>query len=334
MPCRSGAKKATIIASSGGTNAKGAHIVTPKSILLCRDHDSTLYEQLAMDTVRIKFNAIWDCTATDVLLPTGLVFEHVQFDPAIIRNWLRHNEANMGGLLFPGTYLDVDSQHPRIRILKQNPTDAESATMRADITLHIFRRQVGEASELQPFDPAVWSPEAYDMWRLMHAETAPALEEECDYRAGTCKKKLPRGACLLFRRMMHTHFADCGWVFSDKIWRGFGLGRMMMVPSSGHEIASFMHRLLVGMFLQYNASDEPPPPASLPPLYNPATMGSGQRVCAQCLAFRLGSGLMMRCPCREVYYCSKECQLKDWKVHRTVCGAGGGKQVAKGGGRS
>lgn len=312
MPSTKRTHQAKLISSSGGTNEKGAHIITPKSILLCKDRD-TLYHQLAMDTVRIKFNAIWDYTITNVALPTKLIFEHVQFDAVVIRNWLRYNETDLGGLLFPGSFLDVDSQHPRIRILKHGPTDVDSASMQADITLHIFRREIGESSELQPFDPAVWSLEAYETWRFMHEEVAPALEEECDSR--DCSS-FPRGACALFRRMMHAHFTDCGWVFSDGIWVGFGLGTLIHKDYIG-----FMHKLLVGMFLQYNASNEPQPDASLPPLYNPATVGSGQRVCAKCLIFRLGSGQMMRCPCREVYYCSKECQLKDWKVHKAVCGA-------------
>jgi hypothetical protein len=66
--------------------------------------------------------------------------------------------------------------------------------------------------------------------------------------------------------------------------------------------------------------DEGRPPV-LPPLYSPVAQSDGCRICAQCLTFRVGHGRMMRCPCHRVYYCSKECQRTDWKVHRLVCDA-------------
>ena len=109
---------------------------------------------------------------------------------------------------------------------------------------------------------------------------------------------------------MHTHFNDFGLVFGT-MWRGFGLGEMV-----NETLKDFMRGILMDMFMTYNTKSAPP---QLPPLFNAHTVRSGQRVCAKCMAFRLGSGRMMRCPCHQVYYCSRACQKADWKVHRVVC---------------
>ena len=93
----------------------------------------------------------------------------------------------------------------------------------------------------------------------------------------------------------------------------------------------FMFNVLMEMFARYNnnnnnknkvADEVLTTTTTLPPLFNASTIkGSGQHICAKCLTYKLGSGKMMRCPCREVFYCCRECQKKDWKVHRLVCEA-------------
>jgi hypothetical protein len=40
------------------------------------------------------------------------------------------------------------------------------------------------------------------------------------------------------------------------------------------------------------------------------------RVCACCKDEDLG---FSQCPCKQVSYCSKECQKQHWKEHRKVC---------------
>ena len=109
---------------------------------------------------------------------------------------------------------------------------------------------------------------------------------------------------------MHTHFADFGLVFG-MLWWEFGLRAMV-----GADLHDFMREALTRMFVVYHSGAIP----LLPPLFNPATMGSGQRICAKCLTFRLGTGHMMRCGrCRQVYYCTVACQKADWKAHRITC---------------
>ncbi|XP_061174576.1 uncharacterized protein LOC133183660 isoform X2 [Saccostrea echinata] len=44
----------------------------------------------------------------------------------------------------------------------------------------------------------------------------------------------------------------------------------------------------------------------------------------KCKMCKQGKQTMKRCTrCREVYYCSRECQAKDWPVHRTMCSVTG-----------
>lgn len=41
--------------------------------------------------------------------------------------------------------------------------------------------------------------------------------------------------------------------------------------------------------------------------------GAGCRVCKKTRKLKLCGG------CKEVYYCSRECQCKDWLEHKAVC---------------
>jgi hypothetical protein len=299
-------QKHRIISSSTGTNAKGGHIITPDSVLsYVINDDPTVYKSLVSDTTRFLFNSTWTHSMKNVNLPIQRLFDHVPIAPPLIRQWLKSTDGKMGGLLLPGFYTDVDSKDPRIHIVKQGQSSA--TTIQADVILHIFRRELDPSPELQPFDPAVWNPDAYEAWEYMHTEFAPMFEEECDAKNSP---KLPHNICTLFRRVMRTHFADCGLIYSEKIWLEFGLQEMV-------NNTRFMQKMLAELFWTYIVAPEPP---SLPPLFNAVTVGSDQRICAKCLSFRLGSGQMMRCPCHQVYYCSKACQNADWKVHRVVCG--------------
>ena len=40
-----------------------------------------------------------------------------------------------------------------------------------------------------------------------------------------------------------------------------------------------------------------------------------EKECASCHI----NGSTKECPCKQVYYCSKECQKKDWHIHKSIC---------------
>lgn len=264
---------------------------------------------LSADSISFLINPLWDYTMEDVPLRVQHIFEHVPIHPSFIKHWLKYEDGKLGGLLFPGSHMDVGStKEPKIRILKHSPdTEYKNATsIQANISLYVFRREILESSELQPFDPAVWHPEAYESWCYMYDTFADAVGMECD-----ADPQYPTEATLFVRRMMHTHFSDMGMIFSKKIWLDFGLGSM--IHQTPHE---FMRHMLMCMFMAYNSAS-----IDLPPLFNAVTRhGSGRRVCAKCMIFKRGPGKMMRCPCQQVYYCDKTCQREDWKVHKLVCG--------------
>lgn len=322
----------TIVASSSGKDAQGVHIITPASVISYINNSDPpqpnpqVYRTLAADNVSFLINPLWTRSVLDVALPVQTLMDHVSIHPALIRHWI--SQENQGGLFFPRLPFDTESRAPSIQILKHcvgpssPPTVACRATgvlnrsppkkvgaaapsIQADLGLFIFRRELRSCQDLQPFDSAVWHPASYEIWVHMHTEFALILDEE--YIA-----LFPSGeACAFFRRMMHTHFADCGLLFGTMWWK-FGLGEML---SDGLYV--FMRGLLTDMFILYHNKTLPP---TLPPLFNAVALGSGQRVCANCLAFRLGTGQMMRCPCHQVYYCSAACQKANWKVHRVMCG--------------
>jgi hypothetical protein len=308
--------KKKIISSSGGVSASGQPVITPVSVITYVEEDgSRVFKSRAADDVCFLMNPLWTHQILNVSLPVARIFEHVPLDHALIRHWINPHSRKMGGLLFPRLPFDTESLVPSIQILKSAvvgiglpPPALLKDTIQADLTLSVFRRELQPSVELQPFDSAVWHPIAYGVWHYFHSEFAPMFEEECD---AAHTSRLPGGACALFRRMMHTHYADCGLIFGSMWWK-FGLGDMV-----GDDMHDFMRGMLVDMYMAYNVAPTPP---ALPPLFNAVTLGSGQRVCAGCMTFRLGTGQMKRCPCQQVYYCSKACQNANWTVHRAVCG--------------
>jgi hypothetical protein len=313
--------KATVIASSHGLNEQGNHLITPDSVLTFVTPDSaTPHQTLAVDTVRVLMNSVFDCYLENVTIPVKCLFDHIPMAPALIRHWLKTSDKLLGGLSFPATHLDVESYAPKLNIEKHTigtKVDPKNNTLQVNITLYILARPALDPSpELQPFDAAVWHPEAYKVWKCLHSELARIFELECDQLTGTGRHRFPTGGATIMRRVMRTHFDDCGLVFG-KIWFDFGLGGMVQVSCF-----DFMLKMLLAMSTRY--IDEPLP---LPPLCNATTVHPGQRICAKCLMFKLGGGQMKRCKCLKIYYCSKECQNADWKTHRVLCKAKGeGKQ--------
>jgi hypothetical protein len=345
-------RKKVIVSSSDGKNAKGGHVLTPTSVISYRFADPTttatatatatagggeVFKARATDTVRFLMNPLWSCEVKDVLLPIQSLFDYVPFDPALIRHWIQCKEyKKMGALMFPRQYQDSESLEPVVQVIRKSTLLPGSASISADVTVSIFRRAIVECADLQPFDASVWhSRSSYNIWCYFHHRFAVTLEEAgsdllLDDPSGGSSSSI----CEFFRRMMHTHFADCGFVFG-KLWCDFGFADMVEMP-----LRIFMFNMLMEMFARYynnknknknKVADEKvltttTTTATLPPLFNASTIkGSGQHICAKCLTYKLGSGKMMRCPCREVFYCCRECQKKDWKVHRLVCEAAAGE---------
>jgi len=180
-----------------------------------------------------------------------------------------------------------------------------------DLTLYLVRRDRLETSpDLQPFDARKWHPVSYAVWRDLYLNLAPVLQREC---ASLGTPAHPFDACIYLRRVMRTHFDDCGLLFS-RIWWDFGFGAM-----AGIDLRTFMRGMITDMFMVYYILPQPPPVRTL---FNPRTCERGQRMCAHCLVLMHGTGRMMRCPCGLVYYCNAACQRADWGVHKKVCGMG------------
>jgi hypothetical protein len=289
-----------IIASSSGTSESGAPIITPVSVLTCKDSaDGSEYQTRAADNIRLTINPVWSYSILGATIPAQSIFDHVPIQHALIRHWLKAAPEQNGGLVFPVPMLDMESLEPRVHIQRRTPPQEKqplpSMMIYVDIHLHLFHRAMPAmegAAELQPFDPAVWRADSYATWRHMHTDLAVVLEEEIEYSG---HHLLPQGENQrsLFRRMMRAHFDDCGLVFGQ-IWHGFGLKTLLPEES----VHTFMRGMLLEMFLSYHAKSTPSLP--LPPCCNAFTVDPGQRICAQCLSFKLGSGLMMRCPCKTV----------------------------------
>jgi hypothetical protein len=324
-----------IIASSDGVNAHGSPIITPASVLSYLDssnpqQDPQVYRSLATDNINFLVNPIWTRSVLNVMLPVQKIFDHVPMNPVLIRHWLKQSNGIQGGLLFPRPPLEYESRTPSIQILKHRvdaaasetgyflhskasgillsrapPTASAAPSIRVDLNLFVFRRELLPCPDLQRFDPAVWHPNSYELWVHLHTMYAPILDEESNGR-------IPPGSTTVFRRIMHTHFEDCGLLFGDMWWK-FGLSDIL----SDSDPYTFMRNTLTDMFLIYTAVPSAP---LLTPFSNAVTMGSGQRICANCLATKMGSAQMMRCKCHQVYYCSTACQKANWKLHREVCG--------------
>jgi hypothetical protein len=319
MPPQQRRIAARIVSSSGGIDAAGKPVITPVSVLNCVDAaDGSEFQTLAVDTVRMTMNPLWSREWSGVALPLSRLFDHVQIAPALIRHWLRTASGDLGGLVFPGSNLCMTSKEPRIQIQKSDRSAAvhgppfDGSLIMVDLDLQVFRRDlsspdIGEG--LPPFDPSIWHRESYERWSVMHARMGPIIEEEARGRATA----IPSGACALFRRMMRAHFDDGALIFGQ-MWWSFGLRDI----AGGESLHDFMRGMLLHMFSSYYARPTTPHTA-LPPCFDTVTVDPAQRVCAECLTFMLGHGRMLRCPCHHVYYCSKACQVANWKVHRVLC---------------
>ena len=309
-------RKTVVVSSSDGRDSKGEHILTPTSILSYHvvendDSASEIFEARAIDTVRFLMHPLWTRNFPRVVLPIQRLLDFVPLHPALIRHWIQSKDDKIGGLIFPRSHRDGESLEATVQVKKRTDLSPPSSVA-VGVRVTIFRREVGVCADLQPFDESVWHKRAsYDIWCHFYHQYAVVLEEESSVLADP---RLPRtGICELFRRMMHTHFADFGFV-CGKLWWDFGFGEMVLEP-----LEHFMFIVLTDIFVKYyKKTTEAQLP--LPPLFNASTLkGSGQHICAKCMMYKLGSGKMMCCPCRQVYYCCSECQKQDWKVHRVVC---------------
>ena len=298
------------VSSSAGVNADtGKMKIHPDSVLTYTSKTG-VHKSLVADSVGMLLNPLWEYNVSRVMLPVQRIFDHVPIAPPLIRVWLKSSDSKIGGLTFPQPHLDVGSKIPKIHINKHDPTtklSEPSIVLLVDIDLYVFCRDLDPSPELQPFDPAVWNPVMYGEWLHLCSSLTPMAEAGFHDTVEGC----PVGGGMLFRRMMRTHFEDFGLIFGSRIWSEFGLGEM--VQTSGRE---FMRTMLLGMYHSYNSD-----PLRLPPLSNVYTIKPGQRVCGKCMIFKLGRDQMMRCPCQQVYYCSKACQKQDWKTHSIICSA-------------
>jgi hypothetical protein len=325
----------TIIASSDGVNVQGAPVITPTSVISYVDdrdpqQNSSVHRSLATDNVTMLVAPMWARSVIGVNLPVQKIFDHVSMNPVLIRHWLKDSSGIQSGLMFPRLPLDFESRILAVQILKHSvngpiksnqisdhhpradgvlrrapPTASTAPSIQADLHLFVFRRELLDHAELDRFDPTGWRPESYATWVDMFVRYAPVLEYEVNGR-------MPRGACVLFRRIMHTHYADCGLLFGD-IWWKFGLGDMIR-----DSLYVVMRGMLTDLFFIYSIVTSPP---ALPAFFNAVTVDSVQRMCAACLSSKIGAAQMKRCPCHQVYYCSIACQKANWKVHQTVCSA-------------
>ncbi len=298
--------------------------------------------------VVMSFFPLWTHDVPGVSIPLELLFNHVPLDRRLIQRWVESQDTYLGGLLYPRGPFDMESQDPFVQILKSGIVcrrrkvaaireeisgaslppallDDEGARpdeiprpqlpqgsshMKVDLTVFVFRRDLESDTGLNPYTPATWHPISYFFWCDMYNNFAPVMQEECSVLRNP---KLPLDACSLFRRVMRTHFLDCGILF-NRIWWDLGFGAMV---SSHVNLRSFMRGMLTDMFMVYHSLPSPP---AIRTLFNPRTHDPGQRMCAHCLSLTMGRGCMMRGPCGQVYYCGVECQRAHWKVHRVVCG--------------
>jgi hypothetical protein len=175
-------RKNILISSSDGTDAKGAHIVTPDSVLSyvdATDEELKVHHTLAASSINIKVNSIWSRDFMDIALPVRHIYDLVPINPVLIKRWLESTDETMGGLCLPGKWLDTDSKDPRFIIYKNRarPSAAKSDTIQANIKVCVFRRDIDPSPELQPFDQAIWHPNSREAWEYAHTCLAPMFEE-------------------------------------------------------------------------------------------------------------------------------------------------------------
>ena len=233
------------LTSDAGVDPAEDCVVCPDSRFTDKKSDGGEEHQiLVANSVSLSVNALWEHRVFCVTLPVHIIFDLIPIPHQLISEWLDSTNSKIGGLIYPQHYLDVESKVPKVHIKKHYQNVAfrsgVDTSIQVDICLYIFRREMDQSSELQSFDHTVWNPFSYAEWWYMYTEFAPVVEEESD---ATFSELLPSGGCTLFRRMMHTHFNDCGLVLG-KIWWEFGLGKM--VKDSGHE---FTRRMLLGFEL-------------------------------------------------------------------------------------
>jgi hypothetical protein len=320
------ARRERIVASNEGTDAEGRPLISPVSVLTCvSEADGREYQTRAADTVRISVNTLWSHSVSNVALPIERIFTHVPLAPALLRHWLRDSDGTLeqGGLSFPVAPLDMESRDARIQVQKHRPQEKGTAalggsgTMQVDIGILFFRREIPPEtlSDLDPFESSVWDghEESYTAWCYMHSRFVLALEVEMQAMMGSALPHL-EDVRKHFRQMMRAHYNDCGFLFG-RAWWAFGLRDFIEEP-----LEDFMRRALLGMFLGYHGNIRGiSATLELPPCFEAVTVNPGQRVCAQCLTFKLGSGQMKRCECHQVHalqlarpgldlkYCCRRC---------------------------
>jgi hypothetical protein len=131
-----------ILSSSHGVNANGEHIITPTSVLTCVKNGRE-FKTLAVDNIEASFFSLWSFCSTNVTLPIQLIFDLVPLNPVLIRQWLRNDAANGGGISFPDPLLDMNSSQIKVHIEKcgvEKCGVAEASTLQADINVFLFRR--------------------------------------------------------------------------------------------------------------------------------------------------------------------------------------------------
>jgi hypothetical protein len=130
-------RKTTIVSSSDGRNKEGKHMLTPDSIISYRIDDSPdIHKTQAVNRICFQMNSIWDHNIPNVTLRKELIFKHIEMDAALIRSWLKGKDDNMGALIFPGSYLNVESREPKVRIERKPDLKPSTDSIQADITIN------------------------------------------------------------------------------------------------------------------------------------------------------------------------------------------------------
>jgi hypothetical protein len=89
-------RKNILVSSSDGTDAKGAHIVTPNSVLSyvdATDEELKVHHTLAAGSISIKVNSIWSRDFMDITLPVRHIYDYVPINPVLIKRWLESTDV-------------------------------------------------------------------------------------------------------------------------------------------------------------------------------------------------------------------------------------------------